>query len=78
MRMASGTSTRVDVELLAGLLLETAEEWSLEQLLQKGVRRVLELPAALIAVVWLIDRGKDHLAGPGWDCRYENPNNALF
>ena len=32
----------------------------------------------LIAVVWLIDRGKDHFAGPEKDCRYENPNNALF
>lgn len=47
---------------MAGLLLEVAQERSLEQLLQKLARRALEGPKAAIGVVWLIDTGIAHAA----------------
>jgi transcriptional regulator with GAF, ATPase, and Fis domain len=61
--MAFDTSSRAEIEFLAGLLLEVAQERSLEQLLQKLVRRALESPAAAIGVIWLIDTGDGHAAG---------------
>ncbi len=61
--MESDTPTRVDAELFSGLLLEMAQERSVEQLLQTAVSRVLKIPADLIAVIWLIDSGKENVAG---------------
>jgi len=61
--MESDAPTRVDAEIFSGLLLEMAQERSVEQLLQTAVSRVLKIPADLIAVIWLIDNGKKNVAG---------------
>jgi len=61
--MESDAPTRVDAEFFSGLLLEMAQERSVEQLLRTAVSRVLKIPADLIAVIWLIDTGKENVAG---------------
>ena len=60
--MESETPIPVNVEFLTGMLLEITQKRSVEQLLQYSVRRVLELPAPLIAVIWLFDSEKEHVA----------------
>ena len=47
----------VDADFAISLLLEIAQERSLEQLLQKLVRRALARPAVARVMIWLIDRG---------------------
>jgi transcriptional regulator with GAF, ATPase, and Fis domain len=46
-----------DPDFRISLLLEIAQERSLEQLLQKLVRRSLERPAVARVLIWLIDKG---------------------
>ena len=46
-----------DADFALSLLLEIAQERSLEQLLQKLVRRALERPAVARVLIWLIDKG---------------------
>jgi transcriptional regulator with GAF, ATPase, and Fis domain len=48
---------RPDPDFRISLLLEIAQERSLEQLLQKLVRRSLERPTVARVVIWLIDKG---------------------
>jgi transcriptional regulator with GAF, ATPase, and Fis domain len=48
---------RVDRDFAIGLLLEIAQERSLNKLLQKLVHRALERPETARIVIWLIDRG---------------------
>ncbi len=46
-----------DPKFASSLLLEIAQEQSLDQLLQKLVRRILERPAVCRVRIWLIDKG---------------------
>jgi transcriptional regulator with GAF, ATPase, and Fis domain len=55
--MESASDRRFDPNLAAQLLLDIAHEHSLEQLLQKLVRRAVERPDMACAQIWLIDRG---------------------
>ncbi|MBN1126353.1 MAG: sigma 54-interacting transcriptional regulator [Sedimentisphaerales bacterium] len=60
--METGAPLTVNVQLMTDVLLEIAQERSLEQLLQKLVCRALGTPEALIVIVWLIDNGEGHAA----------------
>lgn len=55
--MESEISNLVDSDSVASLLLEIAQERSLDQLLKKLVRRALEGPKAAIVVIWLVEKG---------------------
>ena len=58
--METGVPITVNIEWMTDVLLEIAQERSLEQLLQRLVCRALETPEALIVIVWLIDNGEKH------------------
>jgi transcriptional regulator with GAF, ATPase, and Fis domain len=55
--MEPDADDRTDPDFRISLLLEIAQERSLEQLLQKLVRRSLERPAVARVLIWLIDKG---------------------
>jgi transcriptional regulator with GAF, ATPase, and Fis domain len=56
--MDSDVSPPIDYSFLASFLLELAQEPSLDQLLQKVIRRAFDAPRATIAcvVIWLIEK----------------------
>jgi transcriptional regulator with GAF, ATPase, and Fis domain len=55
--MESASDRRFDPNLAAQLLLDIAHEQSLEQLLQKLVRRAVARPDVACVQIWLIDKG---------------------
>ena len=55
--MAGKTENRFDSEFASKLLLEIAQEQSLEELLKKLVRRILDRPHVARVRIWLIDQG---------------------
>jgi transcriptional regulator with GAF, ATPase, and Fis domain len=55
--MESASDSRFDPNLAAQLLLDIAHEQSLEQLLQKLLRRAVERPNVACVQIWLIDEG---------------------
>lgn len=55
--MGSDDPNKFDPEFASTLLLEIAQEQSLEALLKKLVARVLERPAVAKVRIWLIDKG---------------------
>ena len=55
--MADTTENRFDSEFASKLLLEIAQEQSLEELLKKLVRRILDRPDVARVRIWLIERG---------------------
>jgi transcriptional regulator with GAF, ATPase, and Fis domain len=55
--MESTSDSRFDPNYAAQLLLDIAHEQSLEQLLQKLVRRAVERPDMACAQIWLLDKG---------------------
>ena len=55
--MAGKTENRFDSEFASKLLLEIAQEQSLEELLKKLVRRILDRPDVARVRIWLIDKG---------------------
>jgi transcriptional regulator with GAF, ATPase, and Fis domain len=71
--MERAADYRFDRDFAISLLLEIAQERSLEQLLQKLVRRALERPAVARILIWLIDRG-DRCATCVW--RKECPDQT--
>ncbi len=54
----------IDFEFVAGVLLELAQERSVEGLLGKLAQRVLAGPAAAIVVIWLIESGEERSDSP--------------
>src|SRR5215469_10860611 len=57
MNMGSDDPSKFDPEFASALLLEIAQEQSLDELLKKLVARVLERPAVARVRIWLIDKG---------------------
>jgi transcriptional regulator with GAF, ATPase, and Fis domain len=55
--VADKTENRFDSEFGSKLLLEIAQEQSLEELLKKLVRRILDRPNVARVRIWLIDKG---------------------
>ena len=55
--MVGKTENRFDSEFASKLLLEIAQEQSLEELLKKLVRRILDRPHVARVRIWLIDQG---------------------
>ena len=55
--MESGDPNKFDPSFASALLLEIAQEQSLEALLKKLVARVLERPAVAKVRIWLLDKG---------------------
>ena len=55
--MADTTENRFDSEFASKLLLEIAQEQSLDELLKKLVRRILDRPEVARVRIWLIERG---------------------
>ena len=55
--MAGKTENRFDSEFASNLLLEIAQEQSLEELLKKLVRRILDRPDVARVRIWLIEKG---------------------
>jgi transcriptional regulator with GAF, ATPase, and Fis domain len=55
--VAGKTENRFDSEFASKLLLEIAQEQSLEELLKKLVRRILDRPHVARVRIWLIDQG---------------------
>ena len=55
--MAAQDENRFDSEFASKLLLEIAQEQSLEELLKKLVRRILDRPAVARVRIWLIEKG---------------------
>lgn len=55
--MAGKTENRFDSEFASKLLLEIAQEQSLEELLKKLVRRILDRPDVARVRIWLIEKG---------------------
>ena len=55
--MAGKTENRFDSEFASKLLLEIAQEQSLEELLKKMVRRILDRPNVARVRIWLIEKG---------------------
>ncbi len=55
--MAAKNENRFDSEFASKLLLEIAQEQSLEELLKKLVRRILDRPNVARVRIWLIDKG---------------------
>ena len=55
--MAGKTENRFDSEFASKLLLEIAQEQSLDELLKKLVRRILDRPHVARVRIWLIDQG---------------------
>jgi hypothetical protein len=51
------TENRFDSEFASKLLLEIAQEQSLEELLKKMVRRILDRPNVARVRIWLIEKG---------------------
>lgn len=55
--MGGKTENRFDSEFASKLLLEIAQEQSLEELLKKMVRRILDRPNVARVRIWLIEKG---------------------
>jgi len=55
--VAGKTENRFDSEFASNLLLEIAQEQSLEELLKKLVRRILDRPDVARVRIWLIEKG---------------------
>jgi transcriptional regulator with GAF, ATPase, and Fis domain len=55
--VAAKNENRFDSEFASKLLLEIAQEQSLEELLKKLVRRILDRPNVARVRIWLIDKG---------------------
>src|SRR5690242_9326063 len=55
--MDSDRESKFDPAFASALLLEIAQEQSLEKLLQKLVARVLERPGVAKVRIWLVDKG---------------------
>jgi transcriptional regulator with GAF, ATPase, and Fis domain len=55
--VAGKTENRFDSEFASKLLLEIAQEQSLEELLKKLVRRILDRPDVARVRIWLIEKG---------------------
>ncbi|MDB6067904.1 MAG: fhlA 3 [Pedosphaera sp.] len=55
--MNSVTNLRFNPDFARDLLLEIAQERSVENLLQKVVRRIIERPAMACFRIWLVDKG---------------------
>ena len=55
--MEAKNENRFDSDFASKLLLEIAQEQSLEELLKKLVRRILDRPDVARVRIWLIDKG---------------------
>ena len=64
-------------QFLASILVEIAQERSLEQLLQKMVRRALEMPVSAIAVIWLMNSTQRDVPGVS-KAEAPDPNRYLY